>query len=72
MPQSFIINGGMKGWTLLTTFTMGDVAAMAMLLGFLGLIGGILMRWSADTSAKAERSVIKSGDGRGAPSPRGG
>jgi hypothetical protein len=49
----------MKGWTLLTTFTTGDVAAMVMLLGFLGLIGGILMRWSADTSANAERSVIK-------------
>jgi len=58
MPQSFIINGGMKDWTLLATFTMGDVAAMVTLLGFLGLIGGILFRWSSDTSWK-ERSVIK-------------
>jgi hypothetical protein len=35
----------------------GDVAAMVMLLGFLGLIGRILMCWSADTSWK-ERSVV--------------
>ena len=48
----------MNGWTILTTFSMGDVAAMAMLFGFLGLIGGILVRWSSDTSFK-ERSVIK-------------
>ena len=48
----------MKDWTLLATFTMGDVAAMVTLLGFLGLIGGILFRWSSDTSWK-ERSVIK-------------
>jgi hypothetical protein len=31
---------------------------LMILLGFLALIGGILMRWSADTSAKAERSVF--------------
>lgn len=43
---------------LLTAFTMGDIAAMVTLLGFLGLIGGILVRWSSDTSWK-ERSVIK-------------
>ncbi len=48
----------MERWMLLTTFTTGDLAAMVMLLGFLGLIGGILMGWSADTSAKAERSVF--------------
>jgi hypothetical protein len=35
----------------------GDVAAILMLLGFLGLIGGILFRWSADTSFK-DRSVF--------------
>jgi hypothetical protein len=35
----------------------GDVAAIVMLLGFLGLIGGILFRWSSDTSFK-ERSVF--------------
>ncbi|MGH9390512.1 MAG: hypothetical protein ACRD1Z_12915 [Vicinamibacteria bacterium] len=45
----------MKDWMLL--FSMGDVAAMVMLLGFLGLIGGILFRWSSDTSFK-ERSVF--------------
>jgi hypothetical protein len=31
---------------------------LMILLGFLALIGGILMRWSADTSAKTERSVF--------------
>jgi hypothetical protein len=35
----------------------GDIAAIVMLLGFLGLIGGILFRWSSDTSFK-ERSVF--------------
>jgi hypothetical protein len=35
----------------------GDVAAILMLLGFLGLIGGILFRWSSDTSFK-DRSVF--------------
>ncbi len=35
----------------------GDIAAIVMLLGFLGLIGGILVRWSSDTSFK-ERSVF--------------
>ena len=34
------------------------LAAVFLLLGFLGLIGGILARWSSDTSWK-ERSVIK-------------
>lgn len=48
----------MKGWVLLMIFTTGDVAAIVMLLGFLALIGTILMRWSADTSAQAERSVF--------------
>jgi len=43
---------------LLMTFTTGDLAAIVMLLGFLALIGTILMRWSADTSAQAERSVF--------------
>ena len=35
----------------------GEIAAMVMLLRFLGLIGGILFRWSSDTSWK-ERSVF--------------
>ena len=35
----------------------GEIAAIVMLLGFLGLIGGILFRWSSDTSFK-ERSVF--------------
>ena len=35
----------------------GEIAAMVMLLGFLGLIGGILFRWSSDTSWK-DRSVF--------------
>ena len=48
----------MKGWMLLMNFTIGDIAGIVMLLGFLGLIGGILVRWSSDTSWK-ERSVIK-------------
>jgi len=48
----------MKGWVLLMTFTTGDLAAIVMLFGFLALIGTILMSWSADTSAKAERSVF--------------
>jgi len=34
------------------------LAALFLLLGFLGLIGGILVRWSSDTSWK-ERSVIQ-------------
>jgi hypothetical protein len=37
----------------------GEIAAMVMLLGFLALIGGILFRWSSDTSWK-ERSVFSS------------
>lgn len=36
----------------------GDAAALVTLVLFLGLIGGMLMRWSSDTSAKAERSVF--------------
>ena len=35
----------------------GEIAAILMLLGFLALIGGILFRWSSDTSFK-ERSVF--------------
>jgi hypothetical protein len=35
----------------------GDIAAILMLLGFLALIGGILFRWSSDTSFK-ESSVF--------------
>jgi hypothetical protein len=34
------------------------VAAVFLLLGFLGLIGGILVRWSSDESWK-ERSVVQ-------------
>ncbi len=36
----------------------GEVAALVMLLGFLGLIGGMLVRWSSDTSWK-EGPVIQ-------------
>jgi hypothetical protein len=35
----------------------GEIAAILMLLAFLGLIGGILFRWSSDTSFK-ESSVF--------------
>jgi hypothetical protein len=36
----------------------GEIAAMVMLLAFLALIGGILVRWSSDTSWK-DRPVIQ-------------
>jgi hypothetical protein len=39
--------------------TPGDaVAALLTLFGFLGLIGGNLVRWSGDTSAKSNRSAF--------------
>ena len=48
----------MEQGMLLAAFSTGDFAAIGVLLGFLALIGGILFRWSSDTSWK-ERSVIK-------------
>lgn len=58
MPQSLLINRSMKHWLLLTVFTTGDAAAIAVLFGFLGLIWGMLARWSSDTSWK-DGPVIK-------------
>lgn len=35
----------------------GDAAGIVALLGFLALIGGMLLHWSADPSAKAAKSA---------------
>jgi hypothetical protein len=43
---------------LFSAFTMDAAAAMFLLLSFLALIAGILVRWSSDTSWK-ERPMIK-------------
>jgi hypothetical protein len=43
---------------LFSAFTMDAAAAMFLLISFLGLIAGILVRWSSDTSWK-ERPMIK-------------
>jgi hypothetical protein len=42
----------MKHWLMLSFFTAGEGVAFAVLLGFLGLIWGMLARWSSDTSWK--------------------
>jgi hypothetical protein len=34
----------------------GDAAGIGALLGFLALIGGMLMHWSSDSSAKSSNS----------------
>lgn len=48
----------MNLWMLLQAFTMDVAAAMLLLLGFLAIIAGILVRWSSDTSWK-DRPMIK-------------
>lgn len=48
----------MKHSLLATAFTTGEVAAIVVLFGFLGLIWSMLSRWSADTSWK-DGPVIK-------------
>lgn len=48
----------MNLWAVFSAFTMDLAAAMFLLLGFLALIGGFLVRWSSDTSWK-EGPVIK-------------
>jgi hypothetical protein len=42
-------------YQLSMTFSMGDLAAIGVLVGFLGLIGGMLVSWSSDRSAKERR-----------------
>jgi hypothetical protein len=37
------------------TFSIGDLAAIGVLVGFLGLIGGMLVSWSSDRSANERR-----------------
>ena len=36
-----------------------DAGGIAALLGFLALIGGMLLHWSSDASAKSDRPVVK-------------
>ncbi len=53
----FTVLAASTGEESASAVSSGEIAAILMLLAFLGLIGGILFRWSSDTSFK-ESSVF--------------